>query len=81
LTEGSTTAGLRVAAHLRSLSSAVPGVAMIRAYRRDWLPADSLAALTVWAMVSANNVDQELGWCREEYKRIGVEHALLPSRA
>jgi ATP/maltotriose-dependent transcriptional regulator MalT len=26
-------------------------------------------------MVSANNVDQELGWCREEYKKIGVEYA------
>ena len=25
-------------------------------------------------MVSANNVDQELGWCREEYKKIGVEY-------
>ena len=26
-------------------------------------------------MVSANNVDQELGWCREEFKKIGVEYA------
>jgi len=26
-------------------------------------------------MVSANNVDQELGWCREEYKKMGVEYA------
>ena len=26
-------------------------------------------------MVSANNIDQELGWCREEYKKIGVEYA------
>ncbi len=26
-------------------------------------------------MISANNVDQELGWCREEYKKIGVEYA------
>jgi ABC-type nitrate/sulfonate/bicarbonate transport system substrate-binding protein len=25
--------------------------------------------------VSANNIDQELGWCREEYKKIGVEYA------
>ena len=25
-------------------------------------------------MVSANNVDQELGWCREEFKKIGVEY-------
>ena len=25
-------------------------------------------------MVSANNIDQELGWCREEYKKIGVEY-------
>ena len=26
-------------------------------------------------MVSANNVDQEMGWCREEFKKIGVEYA------
>ena len=26
-------------------------------------------------MVSANNVDQELGWCREEFAKIGVEYA------
>ena len=26
-------------------------------------------------MISANNVDQELGWCREEFKKIGVEYA------
>ena len=25
-------------------------------------------------MVSANNVDQELGWCREEFKKIDVEY-------
>jgi ABC-type nitrate/sulfonate/bicarbonate transport system substrate-binding protein len=25
-------------------------------------------------MVSANNIDQELGWCREEFKKIGVEY-------
>jgi ABC-type nitrate/sulfonate/bicarbonate transport system substrate-binding protein len=30
-------------------------------------------------MVSANNVDQELGWCREEYKKIGVTYAYLRS--
>ena len=32
-------------------------------------------------MVSANNVDQELGWCREEFKKIGVEYAYFRSRA
>lgn len=26
-------------------------------------------------MVSANNVDQELGRCREEFKKIGAEYA------
>ena len=31
-------------------------------------------------MVSANNVDQELGWCREEFKKIGVEYAYFRSR-
>ena len=28
-------------------------------------------------MVSANNIDQELGWCREEFKKIGVEYDFL----
>ncbi len=31
-------------------------------------------------LVSASNVDQELGWTREEYKKIGVEYAFLRSR-
>ena len=30
-------------------------------------------------MISANNVDQELGWCREEYKKIGVQYAYFRS--
>ncbi len=30
-------------------------------------------------MVSANNIDQELGWCREEFKKIGVEYAYFRS--
>ena len=28
-------------------------------------------------MVSANNIDQELGWCREEFKKIGVEYDFM----
>ncbi len=32
-------------------------------------------------LVSASNVDQELGWTREEYKKIGVKYAFLRSRA
>ena len=31
-------------------------------------------------LVSASNVDQELGWTKEEYKKIGVEYAFLRSR-
>ena len=31
-------------------------------------------------LVSASNVDQELGWTREEFKKIGVEYAFLRSR-
>ena len=30
-------------------------------------------------LVSASNVDQELGWTREEYKKIGVKYAYLRS--
>ena len=32
-------------------------------------------------LVSASNVDQELGWTKEEYKKIGVKYAFLRSRA
>jgi ABC-type nitrate/sulfonate/bicarbonate transport system substrate-binding protein len=31
-------------------------------------------------MVSASNVDQELGWAREDFKKIGVKYAFLRSR-
>jgi len=31
-------------------------------------------------LVSASNVDQELGWTREEFKKIGVSYAFLRSR-
>ena len=32
------------------------------------------------ALVSASNIDQELGWTREEFKKIGVQYAYLRSR-
>jgi ABC-type nitrate/sulfonate/bicarbonate transport system substrate-binding protein len=32
-------------------------------------------------LVSASNVDQELGWTKEEYKKIGVQYGFLRSRA
>lgn len=38
------------------------------------------AFFTNCPMVSANNIDQELGWCREEFKKIGVEYAYFRSR-
>ncbi len=31
-------------------------------------------------LVSASNVDQELGWVHEELKKIGIEYAYLRSR-
>lgn len=31
-------------------------------------------------LVSASNVDQELGWTREEYKKIGVDYSFMRSR-
>jgi ABC-type nitrate/sulfonate/bicarbonate transport system substrate-binding protein len=31
-------------------------------------------------LVSASNVDQELGWTREEYKKIGIRYGFLRSR-
>ncbi len=30
-------------------------------------------------LVSASNVDQELGWTREEFKKIGVKYAFMRS--
>ena len=32
-------------------------------------------------LVSASNVDQELGWTKEEYKKIGVKYGYFRSRA
>lgn len=32
-------------------------------------------------MVSASNVDQELGWAREDFKKIGVKYGFLRSRS
>ena len=32
-------------------------------------------------LVSASNVDQELGWTKEEYKKIGVNYFFLRARA
>ena len=31
-------------------------------------------------MVSANNVDQELGWCKEDFKKIGIDYSFFRSR-
>jgi hypothetical protein len=33
------------------------------------------------SMVSASNVDQEMGWTKEEYKKIGVDYLYLRARA
>jgi hypothetical protein len=31
-------------------------------------------------LVSASNIDQELGWTKEEFKKIGVQYGFLRSR-
>ena len=31
-------------------------------------------------MVSANNIDQELGWCKTDFKHIGVDYSYFRSR-
>jgi ABC-type nitrate/sulfonate/bicarbonate transport system substrate-binding protein len=31
-------------------------------------------------MISANNVDQELGWCNEDFKKIGIDYSYFRSR-
>jgi len=42
----------------------------------DW----SEVYFTNCPMVSANNVDQELGWCREDFKKIGIDYSYFRSR-
>ena len=49
--------------------------------RSDTVPLDwSEVYYTNCPLVSASNVDQELGWTREEYKKIGVKYAFLRSQ-
>ena len=31
-------------------------------------------------MVSANNIDQELGWCKGDFKKIGIDYSYFRSR-
>ena len=48
--------------------------------RSDTVPLDwNEVYYTNCPLVSASNVDQELGWTKEEYKRIGVKYAFLRS--
>jgi ABC-type nitrate/sulfonate/bicarbonate transport system substrate-binding protein len=51
------------------------------AKRSDTVPLDwKEVYYTNCPLVSASNVDQELGWTREEYKKIGVKYAFLRSQ-
>ena len=54
---------------------------MAQKKRSDTVPLDwNEVYYTNCPLVSASNVDQELGWTREEYKKIGVKYAFLRSR-
>jgi hypothetical protein len=49
--------------------------------RSDTVPLDwKEVYYTNCPLVSASNVDQELGWTREEFKKIGVKYTFLRSR-
>ncbi|HUO08309.1 MAG TPA: ABC transporter substrate-binding protein [Phycisphaerae bacterium] len=51
------------------------------AKRSDTVPLDwKEVYYTNCPLLSASNVDQELGWTREEYKKIGVKYAFLRSQ-
>jgi ABC-type nitrate/sulfonate/bicarbonate transport system substrate-binding protein len=51
------------------------------AKKSDTVPLDwNEVYYTNCPLVSASNVDQELGWTREEFKKIGVKYAFLRSR-
>ncbi|MCJ7514216.1 MAG: hypothetical protein MUO23_14785 [Anaerolineales bacterium] len=53
----------------------------IQERKSDTVPLDwNEVYYTNCPLVSASNVDQELGWTREEYKKIGVKFAFLRSR-
>jgi ABC-type nitrate/sulfonate/bicarbonate transport system substrate-binding protein len=52
-----------------------------QAKKSDTVPLDwKEVYYTNCPLVSASNVDQELGWTREEYKKIGVKYAFLRSQ-
>ncbi len=49
--------------------------------KSDTVPLDwSEVYYTNCPLVSASNIDQELGWTKEEFKKIGVQYAFLRSR-
>src|SRR4030042_1214292 len=53
---------------------------MAKEKRSDTVPLDwNEVYYTNCPLVSASNVDQELGWTKEEYKKIGVKYAFLRS--
>jgi ABC-type nitrate/sulfonate/bicarbonate transport system substrate-binding protein len=54
---------------------------MAKEKRSDTVPLDwNEVYYTNCPLVSASNVDQELGWTKEEYKKIGVKYAFLRSQ-
>jgi ABC-type nitrate/sulfonate/bicarbonate transport system substrate-binding protein len=54
---------------------------MVQGKKLSTVPLDwSEVYYTNCPLVSASNVDQELGWTKEEYKKIGVQYLYLRSR-
>jgi ABC-type nitrate/sulfonate/bicarbonate transport system substrate-binding protein len=41
---------------------------------------DGIKTSTNCPMVSANNIDQELGWCKTDFKAIGIDYSYFRSR-
>jgi ABC-type nitrate/sulfonate/bicarbonate transport system substrate-binding protein len=60
----------------RKTPAAAPGIRTSDCIALDW----NEVYYTNCPLVSASNVDQELGWTREEFKKIGVRYGFLRSR-
>jgi len=64
-----------LADRIRSSGQAAKGAKTFSTVPLDWKE----VYYTNCPLVSASNIDQELGWTREEFKKIGVKYAFLRS--
>ncbi len=79
--EEATSVTLVCGGSIKDLSKQTPTTMNATQKKSDTVALDwSEVYYTNCPLVSASNVDQELGWTREEYKKIGVKYAFLRSQ-